>query len=270
LASERNREEQRVDRRLAGKVAVVTGAGSGLGLASAQRFAAEGAAVVCADLGDGGERAAETIAAAGGRALGAVVDVSSADDLAAMVDTASELLGGIDVLYANAGVPGEGKATDVDPADWERMLAVNLTGVFLSARAVLPAMAARGGGCLITQASAAGLVALPALAPYSAAKAGVIGLTRQLALDYAPHRVRVNAICPGTVVTPLVEAAMERRGGVEQGLEHARARIPLGRLGEPDEIAGLATFLASDEGSWITGAAIPIDGGLTLAARIHH
>jgi NAD(P)-dependent dehydrogenase (short-subunit alcohol dehydrogenase family) len=259
-----------MDRRLAGKVAVVTGAGSGLGLASAERFAAEGAAVVCADLGDGGRRAAEAIEAAGGRALAAVVDVASADDLAAMVDSASEQLGGIDILYANAGVPGEGKAAEVDPADWERVIGVNLTGVFLSARAVLPAMIARGGGSLIVQASAAGLVALPALAPYSAAKAGVIGLARQLALDYAPHNVRVNAICPGTVLTPLVETAMEQRGGTESGIEAARARTPLGRLGEPGEIAGLAAFLASDDAAWITGAAIPIDGGLTLAARIHH
>ena len=259
-----------MDRRLTGKVAVVTGAGSGLGLASARRFADEGAAVVCVDLGDGGEQAADQIAAAGGRALGVSADVSSADDLAAMAAAAQETLGGIDVLYANAGVPGEGKATDVDPADWERTLAVDLTGVFLSARAVLPAMIERGGGCVLTQASAAGLAALPALAPYSAAKAGVIGLTRQLALDYAPHGVRVNAICPGTVVTPLVEAAMERRGGVEQGLERSRERIPLGRLGRPEEVAALAAFLASDEAAWITGAAIPIDGGLTLAARTHH
>ncbi|HEX2161522.1 MAG TPA: SDR family NAD(P)-dependent oxidoreductase, partial [Thermoleophilaceae bacterium] len=206
----------------------------------------------------------------GGRAIGLVADVSSAAELDATVAAVLERLGSIDVLYANAGVPGEGAAVEVDPGDWDRTLAVNLTGVFLSARAVLPAMIERGGGCVLAQASAAGLAALPALAPYSAAKAGVIGLTRQLALDYAPHRVRVNAICPGTVVTPLVEAAMERRGGVEQGLERSRERIPLGRLGKPEEVAALAAFLASDEASWITGAAIPIDGGLTLAARVHH
>ncbi len=259
-----------MDGRLDGKVALVTGAGSGLGLASARRFAAEGAAVVCADLGDAGRLAAEGIAADGGRALGVAADVTAGAELEAAVGAAREAYGGIDVLYANAGIPAEGRTTDVDPPDWDRALAVNLTGVFLSARAALPAIVERGGGSVLIQASAAGLAALPALAPYSAAKAGAIGLTRQLALDYAPHGVRVNAICPGTVVTPLVEAAMERRGGVEQGLAHARERVPLGRLGRPEEVAALATFLASDDAAWITGAAIPIDGGLTLAARIHH
>jgi NAD(P)-dependent dehydrogenase (short-subunit alcohol dehydrogenase family) len=260
-----------MEERLRGKVAIVTGAGSGLGAAAAARFAAEGAAVLCADLAEEGALAvAREIEAGGGEASAIAVDVAAAADQERMAAAARERHGRIDVLYANAGIPGEGSAADVDPAAWERTLAVNLTGVFLSARAVLPAMVEAGGGCILNQASVAGLVALPALAPYSAAKGGVIALTRQMALDYAPSGVRVNAICPGTVPTPLVRSAYERRTEADPGrsaeaaMAASTARVPLGRLGSAADVAGVAAFLASDEGAWITGAVYTVDGGMTL------
>jgi NAD(P)-dependent dehydrogenase (short-subunit alcohol dehydrogenase family) len=260
-----------MEQRLQDKVAIVTGAGSGLGAAAATRFAAEGATVLCADLDEGAAAAlAGEIEAAGGRALALAVDVGAAADQERAVATALERFGRIDVLYANAGIPGEGAAAEVAVADWERVLAVNLTGVFLSARAVLPAMVAQGGGCILNQASVAGLVALPALAPYSAAKGGVLALTRLMALDYAGDGVRVNAICPGTVPTPLVRSAYERRTGAdpersaEEAMAASSARVPLGRLGNAEDVAGLAAFLASDEGAWITGAAYTVDGGMAL------
>lgn len=259
-----------MEERLRGKVAIVTGAGSGLGAAAAARFGAEGAAVLCADLDQGqATEVAERIVGDGGEAAAVAVDVAAAADQERMAATARERFGRIDVLYANAGIPGEGAAAEVAPADWERTIAVNLTGVFLSARAVLPAMVEQGGGCILNQASVAGLVALPRLAPYSAAKGGVIALTRQLALDYAGSGVRVNAICPGTVPTPLVRSAYERRTGgegreAEEAMEASRARVPLGRLGSLEDVAGVAAFLASDEGAWITGAVYTVDGGMTL------
>jgi NAD(P)-dependent dehydrogenase (short-subunit alcohol dehydrogenase family) len=260
-----------MEERLGGKVAIVTGAGSGLGAAAAARFGAEGAAVLCADLdGERAQAVAGEIEAAGGTASALAVDVSSHEEQERMAAAARERHGGIDVLYANAGIPGEGSAAEVDPGAWERTLAVNLTGVFLSARAVLPAMVAAGGGCILNQASVAGLVALPALAPYSAAKGGVIALTRQMALDYAAAGVRVNAICPGTVPTPLVRSAYERRTegepgrSAEEAMAAASARVPLGRLGSLEDVAGVAAFLASDEGAWITGAVYTVDGGMTL------
>lgn len=260
-----------MEERLAGKTAIVTGAGSGLGAAAATRFAAEGATVLCADLSaESASAVAAEIEAAGGSASAIAVDVAAAEDNERMAAAALERHGGIDVLYANAGIPGEGRAGEVDAAAWERTIAVNLTGTFLSAHAVLPAMVEGGGGCILNQASVAGLVALPALAPYSAAKGGVIALTRQMALDYADAGVRVNAICPGTVPTPLVRAAYERRtegdpgSSAEEAMAASTARVPLGRLGSAADVAGVAAFLAGDEGAWITGAVYTVDGGMTL------
>jgi NAD(P)-dependent dehydrogenase (short-subunit alcohol dehydrogenase family) len=257
--------------RLRGKVAIVTGAGSGLGAAAAARFAAEGASVFCADLDRAAaERVAGRIEADGGRASAQEVDVTSPASQAAMVATTLAELGGLDIVYANAGIPGEGRAAEVSPIDWEQVIGVDLSGVFYTARATLPALIERGGGAIVNQASVAGLVALPGLAPYSAAKGGVVALTRQMALDYAPQKIRVNAICPGTVPTPLVEAAYERRTADDPDLdataamEASRSRVPLGRLGSAEDVAGVAAFLASDEGSWVTGAVYTVDGGMTL------
>lgn len=257
--------------RLAGKVALVTGAGSGIGRAAALRFAAEGAAVVCADLdGDGAEA---TAAEAGRGAVALRTDVTSQADTERAAATAMERFGAVDVLYANAGIAGVGSAMDCDPAVWDRVVAVNLTGVWLSMRAVLPHMVRAGGGSIVNQASVGGLVGVPGIAPYAAAKGGVIALTRQAAVEHGPQGVRVNAIAPGTVPTPLVTATYQARAGisgaqgedVERQLARTRTRYPIGRLGEVDDIANLALFLASDESSWITGGVYVIDGGMTAA-----
>lgn len=259
--------------RLADKVAIVTGGASGIGEASCLRFAEEGAAVVVADRdGDGARRVAEAIEGRAGRAVGVEVDVTSEVDVAAMADAASAF-GPVNVLYANAGIPGSGRAGDLTIEAWQRVIDVNLTGVWLSARAVLAQMIANGGGSIINQASVGGLVGVGGIAAYAAAKAGVIGLTRQMAVDYGSDNVRVNAVCPGTVPTPLVRRTYDEGGGFASAfsdlpdfdtmMERSRARFPLGRIGSVDNIANIAVYLASDESSWTTGTAIPVDGGMT-------
>ena len=259
--------------RLAGKTAVVTGGGSGIGEASCLLFAREGAAVVVADRDAvGAQRVAAEIAEAGGRSVGVAVDVTVESDLERMVDVAAPF-GPIDVLYANAGIAGSGRAHELPRDDWQRVIDVNLTGVWLSARAVLPQMIERGGGSVINQASVGGLVGVGGIAAYAAAKAGVIGLTRQMAVDYGPDNIRVNAVCPGTVPTPLVRRTYEEGGGFastmsermefEDIMAKAKDRFPIGRVGAVEDIAALALHLASDESSWTTGTAIAVDGGMS-------
>jgi NAD(P)-dependent dehydrogenase (short-subunit alcohol dehydrogenase family) len=260
--------------RLAGKVAIITGGGSGLGEASCLAFGAEGASVVVADRNlEGAEKVAAAIREAGGRAVAVQVDVTSEDDCARMVASANEAFGPVTTLFANAGIPGSGKAGDITLAEWQKVIDVNLTSVWLSARAVLPDMIAHGGGSIVNTSSVGGLVGVGGIASYAAAKAGVIGLTRQMAVDYGPHNIRVNAICPGTVPTPLVRQTYAEGGGFATGqtdisdfdamMERSRARYPIGRWGKPENIAMMAVYLASDEAEWTTGVAIPVDGGMT-------
>lgn len=259
--------------RLKGKVAIVTGGGSGLGEASSLMFAREGASVVVADRdAAGAERVAAAIRSLGGAAASAVIDVTSETDVVQMVEVAHQF-GLVNVLYANAGIAGSGRAGDITVAEWQRVIDINLTGVWLSGRAVLPDMIELGGGSIINQSSVGGLVGVGGIASYAAAKAGVIGLTRQMAVDYGPHNIRVNAICPGTVPTPLVRQTYEEGGGFastmggradfDDIMEKARARFPLGRFGAVDDIASAALYLASDESSWTTGTAMAVDGGMS-------
>jgi 3-oxoacyl-[acyl-carrier protein] reductase len=241
-------------RTLAGKVALVTGAGSGIGRATVRRFAADGARVVAADL-DGG-RAAETCAGLE-NALPIGADVCDADDVASMVRAAVDAYGGLDVFHNNAGIAAAAKPlAEIGRAEWDRVIDVNLTALFVAAQAVAPVMRARGGGSILVTASIISRRPRPGLAHYVAAKSGVTGLARALALELAPDNIRVNVINPGPARTPMLA---ELGFGEEVG-----AALPLGRLIEPDDVAGAAAYLASDDATAITGAVFNVDGGRDL------
>jgi NAD(P)-dependent dehydrogenase (short-subunit alcohol dehydrogenase family) len=240
------------------KVALVTGAGSGIGRAIARRLAADGAAIVVADIaGEAAERVAREIREAGGAAIAGVADVASSADVGRLVETTRARHGRLDALVNNAGIVVRGRAEDITEEEWSRMVAVDLTSVFLCSRAALPLLRAAGGGRIVNIASVAGLLGAVS-APYTAAKGGVIALTRQLAGEFAEAGITVNCICPGFVATPLNAAV--RASGLEDVLA---ARIPLRRWGTPDDVAGLVAFLVGPDAGYITGAAIPLDGGLS-------
>lgn len=254
---------------LQGTVQIVTGAGSGLGRRSAQRFAAEGARVVCADLNaEAAEETVTSITAEGGVAVAAQVDVSDWDSVQVMAVTALETYGHVDGVFANAGLPGAGSVTDVELTGWSRTLEVNLTGAMLTARAVIPAMVEAGGGSILFTASISGLKAFPNQAAYAASKGGVIAMSRQMSHDLAGHGVRVNSLCPGLVVTPLVEELYSKRAeetGVpkDDAMKAMAARYPLGRTGTPDDMASMAVYLQSSKAGWITGQTFTVDGGIS-------
>lgn len=242
--------------RLEGKVAVITGAGSGIGRASALLFAREGAKVVCADISG---REKETAAEIGNAAVPVSVDVANSGDVQNMVTAAVDAFGRLDVLFNNAGLSGpRGPVADLDEAAFDTVVAVNLKGAFLGMKYAIPAMLATGGGSVISTASASALVGWKNIAAYSAAKGGVVQLTKSVALDYATSGIRVNAICPGMTWTGLAGAGPDGDSGPPADLIPPQ---PLKRWGLPNELASAALFLASDESSFITGAAIPVDGG---------
>jgi NAD(P)-dependent dehydrogenase (short-subunit alcohol dehydrogenase family) len=262
---------RRAGGRLAGLSAVVTGAGSGIGEAIAVMFGAEGANVLC--VGRRQEPLEATVGAicqAGGKAIAHIADVSDEVQAREMTERALAEFGAIDTVVANAGRSGSGSAADVTRETWDDVLAVNLTSKWLSFKYALPGMVERRRGSIIVMASIGGLVGAPGSFAYAASKGGCLAMTRQAAIDYAPYNVRVNAIAPGTVPTPLVRDVYERGTGMagdfataDEGLRHAGTLYPLGRLGEPREVAYLATYLASDESAWTTGQTLVIDGGLT-------
>jgi len=245
---------------LRGKVAVVTGASSGIGRASALVFAREGAKVVVADvIVAGGEETVRLIKAAGGEALFVKADMAKAAEVEAMVNTAVATYGRLDCAHNNAGVEGAmGTTADYTEADWDRVIRVNLTGVWLCMKYEIPQMLKEGGGAIVNTASGAGLVGVPRMPAYVASKHGVVGLTRTAALEYAKSGVRVNAVCPGVIQTPMVERVTAKRPGMA---ERMAAAEPVGRMGKPEEIAEAVVWLCSDAASFVTGHAMSVDGG---------
>ena len=245
------------------KVVLVTGAASGIGRAAAELFAGEGAKVVVADIDrPGADATVELIRAEGGDAMAVTVDVADATSVAAMVAAAVDAYGGLDVALNNAGIVGAGvDIADMDDDVWRRGIDVMLTGVFLCLKHEIPHMLAGGGGAIVNTSSGAGLIGFPGQANYVAAKHGVIGLTRSAALEYIGRGIRINAICPGTARSRMVDEWMD--GSAEAEAEVA-ALHPIGRIAEPEEIARAALWLASDAASFVVGVAFPVDGGYTV------
>ena len=250
--------------RLAGKNAIVTGAASGIGRETARRFAEEGAAVVCADLDESGVGTlCAEIAVQGGTALPLRVDITSEGDVVRLVEAALAARGTIEVLVNNAGVTILGGVAELSETAWRREIDINLTGAWRVSKALWPCFAARGGGAILSTASIAGVVAAPKDAAYVASKAGLIMLTRCMALDGASVGIRANCVCPGFVDTPMFEGFLAEQPAPAAARARAATRTPLGRIGTPRDVADGFVYLASDDAAWITGTALVIDGGLT-------
>ena len=250
--------------RVSGKVCIVTGAGSGIGRATAIRLAEEGGKVLCADLSaDGAAGTARQIGAAGGEALDRVVDVADPAAVGAMVAAAVDRWGGVDVLVNNAGVNIPGLLHEVSDEVIDRTLDVNVKGQLYGCRAVIPVMLERGGGSIVNIASVNGIVSEPFLTVYSASKGASVMLTKGVALDYARQGIRCNVVCPGWVDTPINYAHAELLGGLQHVYDTIGSFQPIGRPGEPREIANVVLFLASDEASFMTGSVVSADGGMT-------
>jgi dihydroanticapsin dehydrogenase len=251
-------------RTLEGKVALITGAGGAIGSATARRFLADGASVALADLDmDVLARAAASMAADDTRVVLGTVDVTSEPSVVELVASVTKAFGRIDILFCCAGVLLPGSVTETSLADWERTLAVNLTGPFLASRHVVPIMESGGGGSIIHMASTSGLVAEPGIAAYCASKGGVVMLARQMAVDLARRGIRVNVVCPGWIDTPFNEPAIERAGGHDALAPFIDLMVPFGRQGRPEEVADVVAFLASDDSRLMTGSVVVVDGGLT-------
>ena len=250
---------------LSEKVAVVTGAGSGIGRASAQRFAAEGASVVVVDIrGLKADETVELIRGDGGAAAACQADVARAPDVERMIGFAVETFGGLDALFNNAGTLRPGSAVDLSVEDWDLVMAINVRSVFLGAKYAVPVMAARGGGTIVSTASVSGMNGDAGSVVYSASKAAVINLTRSLAVDHAAQGIRVNCICPGAIDTPPVGRMLTE----PEARRRSERAHPLGRIGRPEEIAAAAVWLSSAESSFVTGQALVVDGGLTAQSHL--
>ena len=251
--------------RLDGKVALITGAASGMGKVAATLFAREGARIVLADVADdAGEATAAEIGQAGGEAVYTRADVSNPDDVERMVTAAVDRFGSLTVLYNNAGIfpADDGSVTETPDTTWDRVMAINLKGVFLGCKYGIPAMLDSGGGSIINVASFVALMgAATAQIAYTASKGGVLAMTREIAVEFARKGIRANALCPGPIETPLLQELLADPARRQRRLVH----IPVGRFGQAEEIANAALFLASDESSFVTGSTFVVDGGITAA-----
>jgi NAD(P)-dependent dehydrogenase (short-subunit alcohol dehydrogenase family) len=251
--------------RLEDKVALITGGGSGMGRVASTLFAGEGARVVVTDVSDdAGERTAEDIVGRGGQALFVHADVSEEADARAMVEAAVERFGRLDVLYNNAGVmlDADGSVDATDASVWDTTLAINVKGVAFGCKHGIPAMIASGGGSIINVASfVAWMGAATSQTAYTASKGAVLSMTREIAVEYARRGIRCNALCPGPIDTPLLAQLLSDPAKRERRFVH----IPMGRLGQAEELAKAALFLASDDSSYMTGASLIVDGGITAA-----
>jgi NAD(P)-dependent dehydrogenase (short-subunit alcohol dehydrogenase family) len=251
--------------RLDGKVALITGAGNGMGRCAAELFAGEGARIVVADSDE--QLGADTVTAItddGGEAAFVKVDVSNDDQVAAMISFAVERFGGLHVLYNNAGIfpADDGGVTETPESTWERVMDVNLKGVWLGCKHGIPALLSSGGGSIVNVASFVAIVgAATAQIAYTASKGGVLSMTREIAVEYARQGIRANSLCPGPIATPMLEELMSDPARRQRRMVH----IPMGRLGQAEELAKAALFLASDESSFMTGASLVVDGGITAA-----
>ena len=253
-----------------GKVAIVTGAASGIGRATAMAFAAEGASVTLADIDrSGGEDAVRELIAAGGQGIFIEADVSLPEDARKIADQTVTAFGGIDILHNCAGITGFGRVTDLSLADWERVQATNVTSIFLCSKFAVPEMVKRGGGVIVNTSSTQGFGGRPNSVAYSTSKAAILGLTRSMALDHGPDGIRVVAICPGPVDTPMLRKAAETGLPADPGaaLSSWAAEQPMGRLGTAEEIARSVLYLASDDAAFVTGSALVVDGGLLSALK---
>ncbi len=249
--------------RLAGKVALVTGGAVGIGRAIAEAFLREGARVAIGDVDrQRGEQARQELSA-----LGPIRfiqgDVSRVEEARQMVEETVVAFGRLDVLVNNAGVTHRGTVVDTEEADWDRVVAVNLKGIYLCSKYAIPHMIRAGGGSIINIGSIASVIGLQENAAYNASKGGVLALTRNMAVDYAVHGIRVNALCPAMILTPMLEQFIRIQPDPEAYVRRVEQAIPLGRIGRPEDVAPAAVFLASDESRFVTGSALMVDGGYT-------
>jgi NAD(P)-dependent dehydrogenase (short-subunit alcohol dehydrogenase family) len=245
---------------LDGKVAWVSGGSGGIGSATLRRFVQEGAAVVCSDINDeAGQKLVDELCSAGGRARYSHCDVANLDEVSASIDGTVDAFGRIDILFNNAATTTGGYVADLDPEGWDHSLRVMLTAAMYGMKAAIPHMLTQGGGAIVSTSSIYGLVSSSGNAPYSAAKAGLINLTRSAALEYGRKGIRANCICPGAVETPMLDAVVSLGLKSREDIADMHAT---GRTIQPEEVANLVLFLASDESSAITGQAIAVDGGL--------